>query len=210
MPLQKIFSALAALIGWASIGLQLFLYLDNRTVALAIALLRFFTYFTILTNLLAAVMFTVVALSKTPQRRLISSPGGVTAITAYMVVVAVIYNIVLRGLVQLDDLHAVVNESLHVILPILTLLFWILFVPGKGLQWRWAFKWLIYPIVYIIWVIIFGALTGFYPYPFTNAAVLGYPRALTNGLIVLVGFMVVFFILIAVDRAKPARPGRIE
>src|ERR1700748_107655 len=107
MPLHKIFAAVAALVGWASVALQLFLFLDNRTAPPVTALLRFFTYFTILSNLLAAIMFTVLAVYR--YDHLLSSPGGITAVTAYMIVVGIIYNVFLRGLVNLDDLDALVN-----------------------------------------------------------------------------------------------------
>ena len=200
--IQKIFAALAALIGWVSLGLQLILVLDHRVVPAAMAVLRFFTYFTILTNLLAASMFTALALPRTRKSSWLSMPATITAVTAYMTVVAIVYNTVLRGLVELHGLNSVLNELHHVFLPLATLLFWLVFVPKKGLRWRSAFGWLIYPFAYIVWVILFGAWTGFYPYPFTNAAVLGYPRALANGLIILAGFLGVFYILIAAGRIK--------
>src|ERR1700678_2484825 len=154
---QKIFAILTALIGWLSLVLQLILFLDNRTVAVSMALLRFFTYFTILTNLLAASMFTAIALSRNQKSFWPGLPGVITAVTAYMTVVAIIYNTVLRGNIELRGLNAVLNELLHVVLPIATLIFWLVFVPKKGLQWRSAFSWLLYPIAYIIWVMMVGA-----------------------------------------------------
>jgi hypothetical protein len=166
------------------------------------ALVRFFTFFTILTNLLAASMFTaIVQIRSRPISRL-ATPSAITAITAYMTIVGIIYNTVLRGLVELHGLNAILNESLHVILPMATLLFWLIFVPKNGLQWRSAFTWLLYPFGYIVWVIIFGAWTGFYPYPFTDVSVLGYPRAMINGLVILTGFLAIFLFMIASGRIK--------
>ncbi len=197
----KIYAIVAAFVGWASLLLQLILFLSDRTVTVAMALLRFFTYFTILTNLLAALLFTAFAVPRT-RASWLTQPGTVTAVTAYMIVVALVFNTLLRGLLQLTGLNSVLNELLHVLLPMATLLFWLLFVPKSGLRWRSAFSWLLYPFAYILWVILVGALTRFYPYPFTDVTVLGYPRALTNGLVILVGFLAIFFLMIAVGRIR--------
>lgn len=195
---KAIFAIVAAVIGWVSLILQLILVMEDRIVSPAMALLRFFSYFTILTNLLAAIMFTAIAFG--PESSLFRKSGAVTAITGYMAVVAVIYNTVLRGLVELQPLGQVLNELHHVILPIATLVFWLFFTPKAELKWKSTFPWLLYPIAYIAWVMIMGAWTGFYPYPFTNADKLGYPRALANGGLILAGFWVVFLVLIAVGR----------
>jgi hypothetical protein len=202
MSIKSAFAILAALIGWVSLLLQLILFIDNRTVSAAMALVRFFTFFTILTNLLAASMFTAIALRGARPPSGLATPAAITAIAAYITVVGIIYNTVLRGIVELQGLNAILNESLHVVLPIAALLFWLIFVPKQGLQWRAAFTWLLYPFVYIIWVIVFGAMTGFYPYPFTDVTILGYPRAIINGLVILAGFLVIFFIMIAAGRIR--------
>lgn len=198
--IKNTIALIAAIVGWVSLLLQMILFIDNRTVAAAMALARYFTFFTILTNLLAALMFTAITLSYKWPRSWLVVPSTVTAITAYMTVVGIIYNLVLRGNIELHGLNAILNESLHVILPIATLIFWLIFVPKNELRWRSAFVWLIYPLAYIIWVIVFGACTGFYPYPFTDVTALGYPRALTNGIIILAGFLAIFFIMIGAGR----------
>ncbi|HNH21704.1 MAG TPA: Pr6Pr family membrane protein, partial [Ferruginibacter sp.] len=57
---------------------------------------------------------------------------------------------------------------------------WVLFVPKSSLQYKHAFGWLIYPAVYLCWILIYGALSGYYPYPFVNVVDLGYDRVLIN------------------------------
>jgi hypothetical protein len=200
---KTIFAIVAAAIGWVSLILQLILVMENRIVSPSMAMLRFFTYFTILTNLLAAMLFTGIAFGR--ETSFFKKPGTITAVTGYMTVVAIIYNTILRGLVELHGLGQLPDELHHVILPMATLIFWLFFSPKAGLKWKSTFPWLLYPIAYIAWVMIMGAWTGFYPYPFTDAGKLGYPRALANGGMILAGFWLVFLVLIAVGRLSAPR-----
>src|ERR1700753_4045241 len=135
MPAKNTYAIAAALIGWISLVLQLILFVDDRTVSVAMAVVRFFTFSPILTTLLAALMFITFALAGTLAHTRLATPSAVTAITAYMTVVGIIYNTVLRGNIELHGLNAVLNEFLHVILPIVTLLFWLIFIPKNRLQW---------------------------------------------------------------------------
>ena len=66
---------------------------------------------------------------------------------------------------------------------------WVLFVPKGTIRWRSALVWLLYPLVYAVYSLIHGAVTGFYPYPFINVGELGYDKMFLNmGVLVLVFF----------------------
>jgi len=45
--------------------------------------------------------------------------------------------------------------------------------------------WEIYPVIYGIYIILRGELIDKYPYPFFDVNVIGYPKALFNGLVIL-------------------------
>ncbi len=58
---MRIYATVGALLGWFALALQLFLMLDTApagSVALVRTLVTFFSFFTILTNLLVALVFT--------------------------------------------------------------------------------------------------------------------------------------------------------
>ncbi|MBO9572733.1 MAG: Pr6Pr family membrane protein, partial [Chitinophagaceae bacterium] len=76
-----------------------------------------------------------------------------------------------------------------------------LYVSKENLQLKRALRWLWYPIVYIIFIIIVGAFTGFYPYPFANVTNLGYPKALLNGVWIVAAFLVLSLIFIGIARS---------
>jgi len=63
-----------------------------------------------------------------------------------------------------------------------------LFVPKQNLNWRVGLSAMGFPLVYLVWTLAHGAVSGWYPYPFVDVAELGYPRALAN----IAGLVLVF------------------
>jgi hypothetical protein len=192
-------------LAWISLVLQLVLMIDHRLVSLPLTILRFFSFFTILSNLLAALSYTGIFLrSAAGGLKFFSSPAAFGAITLYMLVVGIVYNTILRSIWKPQGLQYVVNESLHLLLPLLALLGWFLVVPKTRLRWTIVFKWLYFPILYILLILVEGAFTGWYPYPFTDVTVIGYPRALLNGLVILIGMAILNLIFVVLARILAA------
>ena len=63
-PAERAFVVVGALMGWFAVGLQFYLVIVNRVESLPETMIRFFSYFTILTNILVALYFTAVASGK--------------------------------------------------------------------------------------------------------------------------------------------------
>ncbi|MCR8561681.1 Pr6Pr family membrane protein [Mucilaginibacter sp. BJC16-A38] len=63
------------------------------------------------------------------------------------------------------------------------LIYWFAFVPKDGLSYKNILPWLWYPLIYFVYVLIRGAISGNYPYPFLNVAKSGYPQVMLNALI---------------------------
>lgn len=173
--------AILALFGWFALLSQFYLIIEGRVVPVPETIIRYFSFFTILTNLLVAVCATVLLLKPgSAWGRFFARATTGTAIAVYIVIVGVVYNTVLRFLWKPQGLQYVVDELLHSVIPVLYFLCWVLFVPKSSLQYKHAFGWLIYPAVYLCWILIYGALSGYYPYPFVNVVDLGYDRVLIN------------------------------
>lgn len=192
---------LISLLGWFALLSQFCLILVSRQASVAETITRFFSFFTILTNIMLAVCATVLWLK--PGSRwgiFFSKPGTLTALTVYITIVGVVYNAILRFLWQPQGLQWITDELLHLIIPILFLLLWSLYVDKSKLEYRQAFPWLIYPIVYMIYTAIRGAIVHYYPYPFTDADALGYPRVLLNSGWLFIAFLGLSFFLIAVGK----------
>jgi len=180
---KKIFLAIGALTGWLAILLQLYLIILNRVASVPETIIRFFSFYTILTNILVAVFFTVLLLKlNSLLGRFFSQPHIATAIALYITIVGIVYNVILRFLWQPQGLQWIVDELLHTVIPLFFIFYWLIFARKDGLQLKNIFYWLIYPFVYIIWILIRGAFSGFYPYPFINVTTLGYSKVLLNSL----------------------------
>jgi hypothetical protein len=202
-PNRQLYIVIGAIIGWLTIAAQFYLIICNRATTVIETIFRFFVFFTILTNILVAICYTSLwSRSAAGFNRFFSRPSTLTATTVYITVVGVVYNLLLRSLWKPEGLQLIVDELLHTVLPLLFIVFWWLFVPKDSLKWKNAFFWMIYPLVYILYVLIFGALTRFYPYPFTDVNKLGYARTLLNGAALVVIFLLLSLLLVAVAKKR--------
>jgi hypothetical protein len=160
---------------------------------LPLRLLRFLTYFTIQSNLLA--MITAASLAVRPDRD--GSWWRVTRVGAVvgMTVTFVVYLVALAPILDLSGVAFWTDLGFHVAAPILTVGGWLLFGPWPRLDRRsvaWFVGW---PVCWIIYVLALGAGTDWYPYPFLDVHEHGYRRVLANCLLVavlLLGLAAVF------------------
>ena len=202
----KTYAAIGACMGWAAVAGQLYLSIVHRTIPLGELLLRFIGYFTNTTNTLAALVFTAFWLPRdTKPGRLLRKPSSVFAVTVFIIVVGVIYNLILRFLWAPQGLQRVIDELLHSVQPVYFLLFWLLFTPKKGMKIKQFNPWMLYPLAYVLYVILLGVCTGHYPYPFADAELLGYPKALLNGAAILAGLWVVAWLLAGIAQLGKSR-----
>lgn len=163
----------------------------------------YLAYFTILTNILAAITLSVAARPAPAAARGFFRRASVrSGITLSMLVTGLIYNLLLRGLWDPRGLQLVADVILHDIMPVVFAGFWLLAVRGAGLEWRDLPRWLIYPAAYFAYAMIRGSVTGSYPYPFIDVAILGIGRVLFNALAMLAGFAALGAVLIMTDRLR--------
>lgn len=199
---------LVAAVAWFAVILQLYLMLLHTKNPIGETLLRFFSYYTILTNVLVAVYCTVLLLKPSGRLgRFFLKPASATAITVYITIVGLVYNLVLRHLWNPAGWQWMVDELLHVGVPLLFILYWLMVIPKSGLRYKNAGAWLIYPAVYAVCIFVRGAGSGFYPYPFVDVVSLGYPRALLNSALLAGGFLLVSVLFVALGRLL-SRGGR--
>ncbi len=197
----RTFAGIAAVIGWFAVVMQFYLLLLNRVAPVGETIIRFFSFFTILSNITVAFVFTSLFVSlNTGICRFCARATTFSAVTVYIMVVGTVYNLVLRYFWTPDGLQRIVDELLHTVIPVCCLLFWLLFVPKKALRWKNSLPWLIFPMIYSVFLVIRGNFSGFYPYPFINVTDLGYEKAMTNGIILLAVFL--FFSLLLIGIAK--------
>ncbi|NML41182.1 Pr6Pr family membrane protein [Chitinophaga sp. G-6-1-13] len=198
MKRSRIYPAILSLLGWFALTAQYYLMVRNGTLPPGELTIRFFSYFTILTNLLVAICNTVLWLN--PAVRFFSRAGTQTALTVYILVVGIIYNAVLRWLWQPQGLQWVVDELLHTVIPVLSLLYWGLYTAKRRLEWKQCWPWLLYPLLYFVYILARGAASGFYPYPFIEVNRIGITQALINALGIAGIFLLLSLLFISISR----------
>jgi hypothetical protein len=192
--MRKRMSIIFSVIVWFAVIAQFILMLQNRVADIPETVIRFFSFFTILTNTLVACYFTSVSFDFSSANK----PGVLTAITAYIFMVGIVYQIALRHLWQPAGMQLIVDELLHSMIPLLVIFYWYLYENKKAIRYGQIKSWLIYPLLYLGFTLIRGEFSGFYPYPFIDVSKIGWKQALMNGGCLALIFVVVgcLFILI--------------
>lgn len=192
---------LAALIAWFAISLQFNVSLKLFNGYYSATLKLFLSYFTVTTNIIVALCFTTLWLfEESSLGKFFAKSTTLTAITVYITVVSLVYNAILRGLVSPVGWARVADEMLHVVDPLIFIAFWIFYVDKTKLEYKEAKIWMIYPLLYVVFVVIRGAIVGQYPYPFINVTDLGYPKATINAIVVLIIFYLLSLFLIFIGK----------
>ncbi len=199
---QRSAQLIITLVTWVAVILQFYLQIVNRTTTVPEAVIRYFSYFTILTNLLVAICYTSLLLKEHKNERFFKQPSVLTAVTVYILIVGLVYNLVLRSQWNPQGLQLLADNLLHSITPLFALLYWIIYVPAKEISWKQTPAWMLYPFFYLIYIMIRGSFSNFYPYFFIDVSKLGYTRAFTNAVYVTAAFFVVSLVLIWIGKKK--------
>ncbi len=184
--MARIYAAVFAVVGWwAIIGQYVVTYAGTPEAV------HYLSFFTILSNILVAVTFSVAALMPDSRvGRLLLAPPMATATALYITVTGLVYYFMLASLYDLSGWTKVYNSMLHYALPPAYVLFWLAFVQKGTLRFRHALWMLAAPIAYGFYTLARGAIVAWYPYPFIDAAELGYPRTFWN-----IGEFLVIFVV---------------
>ncbi len=121
-----------------------------------------------------------------------------TAVSMYIITVGVVYQTILRQPIPLQGWPRVADDILHLYIPLLMLLYWIVFIADKKIAATTIPYWLIYPIVYLVYTLIRGHFVHFYPYPFVNVTALGYRKVLLNSALLVIFFLGLSYLLAAI------------
>ncbi|KPW41296.1 Integral membrane protein [Pseudomonas amygdali pv. mellea] len=201
---QRYYTLVAACLGWSGLVIQLYLIFIGRYAdhaSLLGGLVRFLSFFTVLTNTLAAVALSCALTARqSAGHRFFRHPVVCGGIAVSIALVGIAYNILLRHLWHPQGWQWVADELLHDIMPLAFVLYWWLYVPKGALRFRHVPLWAIYPIIYFAYVLLRGHMLGDYLYPFIDVGTIGFPKAFINALGVLLGFLLVALLLLGVDR----------
>ncbi len=162
----------------------------GTTVSTAVAeqVRRYFSYFTIQSNLLVAVSAFLLLRGRTSTRlfrvaRLASLVGiTVTGVVAF---------VALPPSPDYSTLNLVCDRLLHIVVPLLTVAGWLAFGPRGFVRSSDILPALAWPVLWLIATLGLGPVVGWYPYPFIDVSVLGLGRVL----LICAVLALVFFLL---------------
>lgn len=193
-----------AAVAAASLVLQLVLTIGkglDGPLGLPTVLLRYVSYFTIQSNIIVMVVAATLFLNPRRDGRLwrVARLDGVLAIT----ITGLVVYFVLRDLQTLTGWDAVADFGVHVLVPIVCVLGWLVLGPRPRIDWGTVGRSVIWPIAWVVYTFAAGAIHGWYPYPFLDVDDLGYGRAVVNAVLVAVLFLVLASGARLLDKALP-------
>lgn len=133
---------------------------------------NFLSYFTIQSNLIAVAVFLIgVAWWRTRPSAVWELVRG--AAVVQMTVTFVVFTLLLSD-TDVDTAIPWVDTVVHTIMPLAVIVDWLLDPPDVRISFGQSLRWLTYPIVWLVYTMIRGQVTGWYPYPFLDPANGGY------------------------------------
>ena len=160
-------------------------YGSDHAAGLGSRLADWFSYFTIWSNIVVAVVTSILAWGR-PRATAALRAARLDSVLL-ITITGLVYAVVLAPISVQRGWENVSNTLLHQVTPILTVLVWLLVGPRGWVSWRTVLGALVIPLGWVAVMLLHGAFVRAYPYPFVDVAVLGYAAALVNivGILVL-------------------------
>jgi hypothetical protein len=205
-PKNRSFALSLAVLAGFSVILQCRLSLltaihNGKSIGAGLAI--FFSYFTVLTNTLIFISLTVALIAPASSAgKWCARPGVVAGIAANIALVGLNYHFLLRNTWNPQGAQLLADVLLHYAVPALYVLYWWSDAAKTALRWTHPLLWSGYPAAYLAYCLVRGYLVGSYPYPFIDAAHIGYMRTMLNALGLWIVFIVLGLFLVALGRAR--------
>lgn len=171
-----------------------------------VTLANFFSFFTILSNTLTAVVlvwagFWFFARGRHAEAEPPALALSLACVTTYMIITGIVYNSLLRGieLPQGSEPIPWSNEVLHLIGPLFLLADLFVGPLRRALPWRAVWGVVAFPILWVVYTMLRGPLVTnpvsgdpfWYPYPFLNPNTDGWASVIFWIVAIAVAFLVV-------------------
>ncbi len=184
--------------------MDLYMFLDmalNDLTSIGIVLLgiiAYFCFFIQLSNLALGISCIILLIKPECQHPAFKALrlGALLCIS----ITGIVFNLVLRP----ENLpFNPANEIMHVITPIMGVLGWLIFGPPINANKKTIYWVTLPPVIYLLGVLIFGSLTGLFPYPFLDPKSAGsWLIVVVNVTAVIIMFFLLAFLISWVDKKK--------
>ena len=183
-----------ALAAWSGLILQ-FVRVTLRLGSMIDAAEWLLLFFTVISNLSVALIYSAIALGLVRFRH----PLLIAGLALTMLLVGAVFEIMLRPHLDLHGIKLFNNFILHDLVPALCVIAWIRLAQKGLLRWRDPWIIAIFPITYLLYALVRGAIGGVYPYPFLDPVRIGWAAVLGAVGGISIAFLVIGHAMIALD-----------
>lgn len=166
------------------------------------AVRRYFFYFTIQSNIAVAWATYLLARGRESDTRFfrVLRLDAVLSIA----VTGVVHWFLLRPILDLEGASYLADKLLHVVVPLLAVVGWLVFGPRGLLRGSDVPPALVWPIAYLLLILATGPISDWYPYPFLDVAEHGLGVVLLNSLGITVLFLAIAYGAVWADSRLPS------
>ena len=177
-----------------------------RGASLPGRIIRVFSFFTVQSNILSGVVSA--QLARDPKRDGRGWRALRLAALFGITVTGIVYSTVLARIHEPNGTaETVVNDIVHYIVPIMMVGGWLVFGPRPRIDATTVLRSLAFPVVWLAYTLVRGAIWDWYPYPFLDVPSHGYARVALNAVLVTLVFAVVAALFALGDRKLPGTGG---
>ncbi|MEP6760992.1 MAG: Pr6Pr family membrane protein [Sporichthyaceae bacterium] len=146
----------------------------------AVRILRYFSFFTVQSNILVAV--TSIALARRPDRDEAWFRWMRLAALIGITITGIVYVTLLAPIHDPEGTAKLTNAGVHYFSPLASVVGWVFFGPRPRISWRTVFLVLVWPVAWLTYTLVHGKVgyNHWYPYPFVDVGVHGYGKVALN------------------------------
>ncbi len=169
-------------------------------------IVRVLSFFTIQSNLLSGLVSVQLAVG--PDRDGPAWRAIRLAALFGITVTGIVYSTVLAAIHEPNgSAETFVNDLVHYVVPVMMIVGWVAFGPRPRITRVTVVRSLAFPVLWLTYTLIRGAIWKWYPYPFLDVPSHGYPTVLLNAVIVTIVLAGIAGLYTLGDRLLPAAPG---
>jgi hypothetical protein len=129
---------------------------------------NFFSYFTVVSNVVLVITLVALAIRPALASELpFLTLRGIATIS--ITITGLVYAVLLAPTsADVDVSLRWVDFTVHTVAPVVGLADWLVDRPGRRPPFWTVLSWLAFPVVWLAYTLIRGAVTGWYPYPFLD------------------------------------------
>ena len=122
----------------------------------------------------------------------------------------VVHWFLLRPLLDLDGADLLADKLLHIVVPLLCLVGWLVFGPRGLITPRDVGAFLVVPVGWLVYTLVRGAFVDWYPYPFVDVDEHGLATVLVTCVAISALMLLLAFGAMWLDRQLPAPGPSVE